>query len=388
MFDHEAASRQRSRHSTTSWVPQSAADVVTLFSPQRLRLAREARALTQKDLAQRAGITSAAVSQFEKTLSRPTKSTVRRLADALDFPVRFFATGDAPSSRPDLNLDLLDGYGHFRSLRSVTSAQRREALSVTHLVRDVTDVLSRLVRLPQRNVPSFPMAEDDDPERAELYAAQVREAWDVPPGPIEDVLRLMERNGVVTVRHRIDNRTVHAFSAPFPDHPVIVLHQHGAKRDRDRFNASHEAAHLTIHTPRNTLASKVVEEQAHRFAAAFLMPERDIRAELPHRADWPYLLTLKKRWGVSMSALLRRANTLDVMTDSTYTQAMRTMSTRGWRTEEPGEFSTPEAPALLVQASQLAHVGVQSLSEATGWPVNLIESVLFASTDARPELQL
>ncbi len=388
MSDDGAASRQRSRRGTMSPVPESAADAVTLFSPQRLRLAREARALTQKELAQRVGVTSAAVSQFEKSLSRPTESTVLRLADALDFPIGFFATGDAPSSRPDLDLDLLDGNGHFRSLRSVTSAQRREALSVTHLVRDVTDALSRLVRLPERNVPSFPMAEDDNPARTELYAAQLREAWGVPPGPVEDVLRLMERNGIVAARHRIDNRTVHAFSAPFPDHPVVVLHQHGAKRDRDRFSASHEVAHLTMHTPGKTLASKAVEDQAHRFAAAFLMPERDIRTELTNRADWPHLLTLKKRWGVSMSALLRRANTLGVMTDSTYTQAMRTMSTRGWRTEEPGEFGSPEAPAVLVQASQLAAVGAQSLSEDTGWPVDLIKSVLSASTDARPELQL
>ncbi|HEY3713194.1 MAG TPA: XRE family transcriptional regulator [Jatrophihabitantaceae bacterium] len=387
MANDESTARQPITRRTTS-VPVSAAEVVTLFSAQRLRLAREARALTQRDLGQHAGVTSAAVSQFEKALSRPTESTMLRLAHALDFPVGFFATGESPSSRPDVDLDALEGTGHFRSLRSVTSAQRREALSVTHLVRDVTDVLDRLVRLPERNVPSFPMGEDDDLSDAEFYATQVREAWDLPAGPVEDVLRVMERNGIVAARHRIDNRTVHAFSAPFPDHPVIVLHQQDAKRDRDRFSASHEAGHLTMHTAGKTLASKAVEDQAHRFAAAFLMPGGDIRAELPARADWPYLLTLKKRWGVSMSALLRRANTLGVMADSTYTHAMRTMSTRGWRTEEPGEFGAPEAPAVLAQASQLAGVSAQFLSNDTGWPADLINSVLTASMDTRPELQL
>lgn len=387
MTERESASRPEGKLGTTP-VPLSTADVVRLFSAQRLRLAREARALTQKDLGESAGVTSAAVSQFEKAVSRPTESTLNRLAAALDFPVGFFATGKAPSSRPDLDLDLLEGSGHFRSLRSVTSAQRREALSVAHLVRDMTDALARLVRLPEKAVPSFPMGEDDDPAHAETYAAEVRQAWGVPAGPVEDVLRVMERHGIVAARHRIENRAVHAFSAPFPDHPVVVLRQQDSKRDRDRFSASHEAGHLTMHSAGKALAAKAVEDQAHRFAAAFLMPAGDIRAELPARADWPHLLTLKKRWGVSMSALLRRATTLGVMTESIYTQAMRTMSTRGWRIEEPGEFGSPEVPTVLAQASRVAGVSAESLSEDTGWPVDLIRSVLAASADARPEVQL
>src|SRR4051794_15706283 len=113
--------------------PQTAAEVVPLFSPRRLRLAREARALTQTEVARRAGLTSAAISQFEKGQARPTESRLSALADALEFPVAFFATGSAPSSLPELDLDALDGFGHFRSLRSVTATQRRAALATTHL---------------------------------------------------------------------------------------------------------------------------------------------------------------------------------------------------------------------------------------------------------------
>lgn len=366
----------------------SAAAVVVLFSAQRLRLAREARAMTKKDLARLADVTPAAMSQFEQGTSRPAEATLRRLADALRFPIGFFAMREAPSSRPDLDLDLLEGSGHFRSLRSVTSTQRRAALSITHLVRDVTSALGQHVRLPEKNVPTLPMGEDDDPADAEPRAAQVRETWGIAPGPIDDVLHVLERHGIVTARHGAGNRPVDAFSAPFPDHPALVLHLEDSKWDRDRFSASHETGHLVMHTAGKTLASRAVESQAHRFAAAFLMPASDIRAELPARADWPHLLMLKKRWGVSISALLRRANTLEVMTDSVYTQAMRTMSARGWRTEEPGVFGTPETPRMLAQASQLADVDAQALSDETGWPTEMIESVLSASTDSRPELRL
>jgi Zn-dependent peptidase ImmA (M78 family)/transcriptional regulator with XRE-family HTH domain len=363
-----------------------AADVARLFSPQRLRLARETRGLTQTELSARLGMSSAAVSQFEKADARPTVANVTRLAVALAFPVEFFATGSSPSSRPDSD-DRLDGYGHFRSLRTVTAKQRREALSVTQLVRDVIDALSRYVRLPDPATPWMP-ADSDEPAIAEERAAMVRRAWSMPSGPVGDVIQLAERHGVAVARHRIANSAVDAYSVPFPERPVIVLHQHGAKRDRDRFSVSHEIGHLTMHQADNILVPKAIERQAHRFASAFLMPAEEIRDELPSKTDWVYLLALKQRWQVSLGALLRRANDLAVMSDSTYAQAMRTISTRGWRTAEPGDLGTPEAPTLLVRAVQIAKVDSVSLATETGWPIALINDVINASTDGRPSLDI
>ena len=40
---------------------------------------------------------------------------------------------------------------------------------------------------------------------------------------------------------------------------------------------------------------KAVEDQAHQFAAAFLMPADDIALELPRTVDWPTLFTLKRK---------------------------------------------------------------------------------------------
>jgi Zn-dependent peptidase ImmA (M78 family)/transcriptional regulator with XRE-family HTH domain len=364
-----------------------AAGVVRLFSPRRLRLARETRSLTQTELSARLDVSSAAVSQFEKADARPTALTVTRLAEALTFPVEFFATGSSPSSRPDGDSDRLDGYGHFRSLRSVTAKQRRQALSVAQLVRDLVDALSRHVRIPDLAVPWAP-ADSDEPAQAEQRAAMVRRAWSVPSGPIGDVIQLAERHGIAVARHRIATHAVSAFSVPFPERPVIVLHQQGVKRDRDRFSVSHEIGHLTMHKADNIPVPKATEQQAHRFASAFLMPAEEIRDELPSKTDWVYLLALKQKWQVSLGALLRRANDLAVMTDSTYAQAMRTISTRGWRTAEPGDLGAPEAPALLARAVEMAEVDSVILASETGWPSALISDVIEASTDSRPSLDI
>lgn len=364
-----------------------AANVARLFSPQRLRLAREARGLTQTELSRRLGTSSAAVSQFEKADARPSTATVARLAEVLSFSIEFFATSSSPSSRFDGDLDQFDGHGHFRSLRSLTAIQRRQALSITQLIRDLVDALSRRVRLPDPAVPWSPV-NTDVAALAEERAAILRQIWNVPPGPLSDVVQLAERHGIVIARHRIETAVVSAYSVPFPDRPVLVLNQHGSKRDRDRFSVSHEVGHLTMHQANKILATKAVEAQAHRFAAAFLMPADEIRDELPSKADWVHLIALKQRWQVSLSALLRRANDLNIMSDSTYTQAMRTISTRGWRTEEPGDLGAPEAPRLLTLAVKAAKVDSTTLATETGWPFALIDDVLAASSDDRPLIDI
>jgi transcriptional regulator with XRE-family HTH domain len=53
------------------------------LDPDRLRLERQRQALTQEELAHRAGITRLAVSQLERGLVQPRIPTLRKLADAL-----------------------------------------------------------------------------------------------------------------------------------------------------------------------------------------------------------------------------------------------------------------------------------------------------------------
>lgn len=94
---------------------------------------------------------------------------------------------------------------------------------------------------------------------------------------------------------------------------------------------------------------KEVEQQAHYFAAAFLMPARDIIDELPVRADWPRLFDLKRKWQVSLGALLMRARALDRMSDNQYLTAVKAASARGWRRVEPVPLGRPEEPTRFQQ---------------------------------------
>jgi Zn-dependent peptidase ImmA (M78 family) len=89
---------------------------------------------------------------------------------------------------------------------------------------------------------------------------------------------------------------------------------------------------------------KEVEQQAHAFAAEFLMPAAEITPELPRKIDWSVLFALKARWQVSLAALLVRAKTLGVITTNEYLSAVKYSSARGWRRLEPVQLEAPEQP--------------------------------------------
>jgi Zn-dependent peptidase ImmA (M78 family)/transcriptional regulator with XRE-family HTH domain len=370
-------------HDTSEAARQAAA----LFSARRLRLAREAKGLTQTALAKQVTLTSAAVSQFEKGEARPSGVTLARIADVLDFPIGFFTVGAAPSSLDPLSGNDDADRGFFRSLRTTTVTDRRRALALTQMVHDLADHLGRAVRLPEIDIPRLLAEPEDEIDAIEEHAAMARTAWGIQPGPIPDVVGLLERHGIVCARYHTGTHTVDAFSVAFTDRPIVILGDDKAKRDRERFSGAHELGHLVMHTPEQA-GSKSAEDQANQFASAFLMPADDIRAELPSSAAWNQLVALKRRWGTSIGSLLRRSKTLGTMGDGTYQQAYRYMGTRGWRTNEPGDLGAAEAPRLLCQAALQAGINIASLSDTTGWPASWIEGILRASSDQRPQLQL
>lgn len=367
---------------------REAAAAAALFAARRLRLAREANGLTQTALASRVALTSAAVSQFEKGEARPSGATLARLATALSFPVGFFTVGVAPSSlAPGPSEEVEGDRGFFRSLRSTTATDRRRALALAHLVHDIADQLSEAVRLPAADVPRHAAEAEEDSQAIENRAAMVRAAWQIGPGPMPGLVNVLERHGIVCARYHTSTHSVDAFSVPFADRPVVILGDDKAKRDRERFSGAHELGHLVMHTLEQA-GSKAAEDQANQFAAAFLMPADDIRKELPRTAAWSQLVTLKRRWGTSIGALLRRAKTLDIMSDGTYQQAYRYMGAHGWRINEPGDLGAAEAPQLLCAAARQVNTDTASLSARTGWPESWIEEILRASSDQRPQLQL
>ncbi len=363
---------------------EQAREVRRLFDGAKLRVAREFRRLSQKALADLTDVSPAAVGQFEKGEAVPSAKTLLSLADTLRFPASYFGNGMA-DCQPDTP-------AFFRSLRSTSVRDRKHARAYVELVRGFVLSLEREVELPANSVPRYPFdPESGDLEMVDRIAAATREEFGLGEyGPIPNVVASIEQRGVVVTRTHFDSEKVDAFSVAYEDRPILVLCSDKNLFDRSRFDAAHELGHLVMHSTDHPDIKKI-EQQAHRFAAGFLMPEEGIREELPTRADWAQLVALKRRWGVSIGALLRRAETLGVMTSELYVQALRTMSARGWRTDEPAPLGPPESPRLLHEAVKILEeegFTIEDLADRASLPRDEIADIIQAAKPTRRRVRI
>ena len=104
----------------------------------------------------------------------------------------------------------------------------------------------------------------------------------------------------------------------------------------------HEFGHMLMHR----IPYPDTEQQAWEFAAEFLMPAADIKAELlPVTID--RLARLKLRWHVSIAYLLRRALSLNLISEQVYKGLCIHLTRIGYRKTEPHEeFLEADRPAL------------------------------------------
>jgi Zn-dependent peptidase ImmA (M78 family)/transcriptional regulator with XRE-family HTH domain len=336
----------------------------TEFEPARLRLARELRERSQADLARSLDVTPAAASQFESGVTRPSPEMTRRLSTVLSVPEEF------------LRLPVTETHeGFFRSLRRTSVGHRRRARAIAHVAHDIA-LTAEPRQLPAAAIPCLPTA-GLHASRTDLEdaARKARAALAVPRGPVANVVKILEDHGLVVIRLPLDTADVDAFSLPFPDRPVVVLGADKNDRARSRFDAAHELGHLVAHGDQ-VWGIKEVEQQAHWFAAEFLMPASDIAHELPSRADWPKLFDLKRKWQVSLGALLMRARALGRMSEGQYLTAVKAASARGWRRIEPVPLGRPEQPAQFTRLLTMP----EAQRAAAALPADILDALL-AATD-------
>src|SRR2546430_8912654 len=123
-----------------------------------------------------------------------------------------------------------------------------------------------------------------------------------------------------------------------------------------------------------------LEQQADRFAEAFLLPAAAMREALVPPITLTTLADLKARWGVSLQALIRRARTLEIITPSQYRSLSAQLGARGWRTQEP--IAVPvERPRALRQLAELLYghpIETPRLADAMGLDPSFIQDLLEA----------
>jgi Zn-dependent peptidase ImmA (M78 family)/DNA-binding XRE family transcriptional regulator len=342
------------------------------FNPQALRVAREFRGLQKNILALRVDLTPGAISQFESGKARPNPQTLARLSMALGFPPAFFAQSNK------LNVIPADQC-HFRSLRSCSQIARRKMVSAGSIVDKIVEYVDANVHLPEEQVTRCIVDAAQSDEEIEQATTSVRSNWGLGSGPISNVVHLLESKGVLVFRLLEDCRALDAFSLWHRGRPFVYLSTEKNSGSRSRFDISHELGHLIMHHEYMP-GDRRQEEQANRFASSFLLPPESFTAECPRRLVWDHFLELKRRWGVSLAALVRRARDLRLISEDTYRRANVQIGKKGWKTSEPEEPDI-EQPTILPQAMDLLSQREGSLSAMAQY-LSLFETDLQALTYA------
>lgn len=308
------------------------------FCPGRVRLARAFNGWTQAELGKEIGVTHQYVGYLETGHKLPTPMTIEAIGAATGFDPGFFF------------LPLVDEFRdeecHFRRRTTTPVSVRTNVLAHGTLFGALVTYIDDLLNLPPDNVPSSG-GRPTDVEGVERAAELARMQWGLGRDlPVKNVTRAVERAGVVVTRFEGSSTKVDAFSRN-GRRSIIVLNTEKDCPCRTRFDLAHEVGHLVMHGGLTT-GDPDTEKEADRFASAFLLPRAGYVREFPRtsRTDWAALFRLKKRWGVSVSAQIRRAYDLRLIDAAQYQRSYKYIAAQGWLKGEPDE-PEPEMPELV-----------------------------------------
>lgn len=337
-----------------------------MFNPRRLELARRRRGFTKVALAGEVGISLRMLTEYESGRAEPNTVALKRLAEVLDFPTRFFEGDDTEMPSPES--------ATFRARASLSARERDRALGGMALARMLVDYLSERFDLPETEVPDLLGMQ---PEGA---AATVRASWGLGERPIGDMIRLLESKGIRVFSLVESSRKLDAFAVWSEAVPYIFLNV-TKSAERSRFDAAHELAHLVLHREGRPEGQRA-EFEANRFAAAFLMPESQVMALPTGLVTIDTLRHAKKRFGVSMVALAHRMWELNLITDWHYHILCVQFSQLGYRTTELDPMP-PERSQLLDKVFIMLRedrVSKRDVADAIGIHVRDLEELIFGLT--------
>lgn len=330
-------------------------------NPSRLELARRRRGVSMRQLAELIGVEPRTISAYEKGEFSPSPETLKRLAVKLRFPEAFFYGADLEMPRTRVV--------SFRALSRMTAAERDGALGAGALALILHDWIDQRFELPKCDVPDL---QGEDPETA---AQSVRGGWGLGDLPIKNMIHLVEAKGVRVFSLTEDTKRVDAFSFWRGDTPFIFLNT-AKSAERSRFDCAHELGHLVLHKHGGP-QGQGTEDQANAFASAFLMPSSSVYATVRHAPTVSQLVGFKKRWIVSVVALMYRLWKLRVLSEWQYRSMCIEAADYRKKEPEPAPRETSQILAKVFDSMRLSGMSKSSIARELAIEVGQLEELIF-----------
>jgi Zn-dependent peptidase ImmA (M78 family)/transcriptional regulator with XRE-family HTH domain len=308
------------------------------FNADMLKLARDARELTQADLAKAANVTQALVSKIENGLIvQPSSDVVEKLALAARFPSTFFYQQERVMGFPHF---------HYRKRAKLGTKALAYIGAIINIRRQhITKLLRSYESAPDKPIPQMDLEETGlTPEKV---AERLREYWMLPRGPVQNLVELIETAGGIVILCRFNTGLLDGISFRGEGLPPLFFMNRDVPGERFRFSLAHELGHMVLHSVPGD--DEKMEQEAHRFAAAFLMPAAEIRPYLTS-AKLSAFARVKAFWKVSIKALIKRAHDLKLVTDNQY-RWLNVQYSKTFKAGEPIliELERPSRLRLMVE---------------------------------------
>lgn len=349
----------------------------------RIKEARIARGYSMQELSDSIGVTKQSLSKYENDLTNVSADIAFRISNVLDLPIEFFMKE---------RIDKVERFDEkpifFRSLRA-TSKKVKESLSQNlKFIEEFYEYFSMFIDFPcfdfKELNENYKIGLTDN--EIENIAAKTREKLGLNDGPIANLTRTLEENGIIITRIELKTHKVDAFSNITSNGiPIIILGSDKNSAVRSRMDLAHELGHIVLHSHLSKdiviKNHNIIEEEAKKFASCFLLPYKEFSEDV-YSINLDKFIYLKRKWRVSIAGMIVRAHQLNLITDEQYTYLFKRISAKKWRTIEPlDDVIELEHPSLLKEAIDLLLdnnvVGLDELIRDLAFTKKEIESLCY-----------
>lgn len=303
-------------------------------NPRLLLLVRHLRGYTQKEAAKLIGISQGKLSKCEQGFQDFPKENLENLSSAYSFPFEFFT--QSIDYAPNVNT-------YFRRKVTISEKTIDAFMAQIFIQIMVIDRLFEAVELPDFDLVPQCVDEHNTPLG---IAQRIRRQLNIPFGPIPNLTRLLENHGVIIQKIDFGTDKIDALSTISDNQRKIIFINSSMPNDRIRYTLAHELGHIIMHLDFVVANPNEAEIEADQFASEFLMPAREIKPEL-FGLSLATLSQLKKKWKVSMRAIIRTARDLGVISQNHYRNFQIQFSKSGFTKSEP--FPIPYEHTSLIK---------------------------------------
>lgn len=317
-----------------------------------LKLVRNYLGLNQIELAEKLGISQALISQIETGVKPITEEIIKELQPTFDN--NFFLQ---KQSNPNLRV-------HYRISSSIAKRITDAFEARLQIISNNIVSLLEIIDIPAFRLPEIDL--EDFGLDAKYVASEIRSFLGVGNRPIEDLVSLLEKQGVIVHFYDYDfvseqTKTLDGVSFIVSGVPVILVNNK-IQNARKNFTIAHELGHIIMHLPQSIILRKDrdIEKEANEFASEFLAPASEIRPELINLSI-DRLFMLKYKWKLSAAAILYKAKDL-VLTQDQFRRYIQKMAP--YRKHEPQDIDISK-PMLLKKMFDICANELGGLDELT-----------------------